>query len=358
MKGPVIVGAGPAGCAAAIVLARENVQPLLIDRDAEAGDPLCGGFHSWRTIRTLEGLGIDIAALQAAPVRRVVLFARDERAELTLPSPAFGLSRHRLDSALRRRAEESGVRIAIDTIRSVEPGAALGRNRRYEADGLFLATGKHDVRGETRPRVAADPALGLRLRVPADAFLRQLIGEGIELHLFDGGYAGIVLQDGGFANICLALKKSLFEQANKDPLELLAMLSGRHPRFAERLRDGWREQRIDSIGAVPYGWIAGDTEDGLYRLGDQAAVIPSLAGEGISIALASGTMAARHWLANGPAGSRGYQAAFAARARRPVGFARAARALAEHPSRAIAGIRAGRAFPPAFRLLMHLTRID
>ena len=358
MNGPVILGAGPAGCAAAIVLARENVQPLLIDRDAEAGDPLCGGFHSWRTIRTLESLGLDIEALQAAPVMRAVLFARNRKAELALPRPAFGLSRHRLDSALRRRAEELGVRIGVDTIKSVEPGAALGRKGRYEGQGLFLATGKHDVRGETRPRVAADPALGIRLRMPADACLRQMIGDGIELHLFDGGYAGIVLQDGGSVNICLALKKSLFEQADKNPVELLAMLSEQHPRFGERLLEGWQEQRIDSIGAVPYGWIAMDTEDGLYRLGDQAAVIPSLAGEGISIALASGTMAARHWLANGAAGSRSFQKSFAARARRPVGFARMARAIAEHPSRAATGISVGRAFPSALRLLMQLTRID
>ena len=357
MNGPVIVGAGPAGCAAAIVLARENVVSLLVDRDAEAGDPLCGGFHSWRTIRTLESLGIDIKALRAAPVHRAVLFAKNRTAEMALPRPAFGLSRHRLDSALRRRAEDLGVQVAVDTIRSVGPGAAIGRSGQYEGNGLFLATGKHDVRGESRPRNATDPALGIRLRVPADAALKRIIGDVIELHLFDGGYAGIVLQDCGYANICLALKKSLFEQADKDPHELLAMLSEEHPRFRERLPEGWREQRIDSIGAVPYGWIAKDTEEGLYRLGDQAAVIPSLAGEGISIALASGTMAARYWLANGSAGSRAYQAAFAARAHRPVMFASLARSMAEHPARAATGIRAGRAFPSMIRLLMHLTRI-
>ncbi|MGZ3258959.1 MAG: FAD-dependent monooxygenase, partial [Croceibacterium sp.] len=56
---PLIVGAGPAGCAAAIVLARGGAHPLLVDRDAEVGDALCGGFLSWRTAEKLRGLGVD-----------------------------------------------------------------------------------------------------------------------------------------------------------------------------------------------------------------------------------------------------------------------------------------------------------
>ena len=43
---PLILGAGPAGCAAAIVLADHGLRPILLDRDAEARDQLCGGFLS------------------------------------------------------------------------------------------------------------------------------------------------------------------------------------------------------------------------------------------------------------------------------------------------------------------------
>jgi hypothetical protein len=41
--------------------------------------------------------------------------------------------------------------------------------------------------------VANDPALGLRLRLPASAPRTALVEGQIELHLFAGGYAGIVL---------------------------------------------------------------------------------------------------------------------------------------------------------------------
>ena len=46
MSPPLILGAGPAGCATAIVLAEAGRAPILIDRDASVGDALCGGFMS------------------------------------------------------------------------------------------------------------------------------------------------------------------------------------------------------------------------------------------------------------------------------------------------------------------------
>ena len=57
MDAPLILGAGPAGCAAAIVLAKGGAQPMLLDRDEAVGDPLCGGFLSWRTLEQLQALG-------------------------------------------------------------------------------------------------------------------------------------------------------------------------------------------------------------------------------------------------------------------------------------------------------------
>ncbi|MEC7399713.1 MAG: NAD(P)-binding protein [Pseudomonadota bacterium] len=39
MSAPLILGAGPAGCAAAITLAEQGHTPILIDRDAKVGDP-------------------------------------------------------------------------------------------------------------------------------------------------------------------------------------------------------------------------------------------------------------------------------------------------------------------------------
>ena len=354
---PLILGAGPAGCAAAIALAEAGARPLLLDRDPEPRDQLCGGFLSWRTAECLRSIGVDPLGLGARRVEQLALFARGREAVLPLPAPAFGLSRRALDGALRQRSLELGATLEIDTVRAIEGDAVIGRQHKWMAASLFLASGKHDVRGAVRPRDAGDPALGLRLRLPASAERGALVANRIELHLFAGGYAGVVLQEDGSANVCLAVRKSLLTASSGDPRRMLAGLVDAHPEFARRLADDWPAETVETVGAVPYGWIARGTRPGLFRLGDQAAVIPSLAGEGIAIALASGTLAARRWLTHGAAGAIEYQRDFARSAAAPVRTARLARALAESPLAARLGIGLAARVPPLLRWLMDASRL-
>jgi flavin-dependent dehydrogenase len=354
---PLIVGAGPAGCAAAIVLARGGASPLLVDRDAEVSDALCGGFLSWRTAERLRGLGVDPEALGAHAVDRLILFGEGRPAEIALPKRAYGLSRQALDSALRERAVAEGAELVLDTVRRVDGLQVRGRRHAWEATSLFLATGKHDLRGTSRPRAAKDPALGLRVRLAPSPRLARRLANMIELHLFDGGYAGIVLQEDGSANLCLAVRKSLIGGSGANPLELLARLAAGHPHFALRLEPGWRETRVDTVGSVPYGWSADATEPGVFRLGDQAAVIPSLAGEGIDIALASGIAAAEAWLAGGADAAPAYQQALHARVRGPLMWAGAAWSLAERPAITRLGLAAARVAPSLIERLVEATRL-
>ncbi|GGD96365.1 geranylgeranyl reductase [Tsuneonella deserti] len=352
---PIVLGAGPAGSMAAIMLARAGASPVLIDRDDQVGDALCGGFLSWRSAERLRGIGVDPAALGGHPVGTLALIAGTREATAPLPVEGFGLSRRALDTALRARAVAEGARLEIDRARSVEPGLVEGETRQWKAGAIFLATGKSDVRGQIRPRTAADPALGLRLRLPASERLQAILRGRIELHLFEGGYAGIVLQDGGTANVCLALRKSLLAEAGGDPLALLDWLASQYPRFGERMEFAPRGLAIDTVGSVPYGWIARSSQEGLYRLGDQAAVTPSLAGEGMAIAMASGEAAARAWLSgmNAPR----FQQAFARRAGRPVRTAGIIWNLAESDrgGRLLTRLAAGA--PWLARAAMALTRI-
>jgi len=355
---PLILGAGPAGCAAAIELARAGASPLLIDRHETPRDPLCGGFLSWRTFEQLRALGIDCAALGAHRVDTLALFTPGQTASVPLPRPAFGLSRHALDSAMRKVAIAQGAQFACDLVRSLAPGEAIGRERTWRADSIFLATGKEDVRGHSRPRKAADPALGLRIRLAASPERRRLMQGQIELHLFKGGYAGIVLQEDGSANVCLALRKSALSACDNDPRLLLAHIAQDNCALAARFGEDWHSSRIETIGAVPYGFIARETERGLFRLGDQAAVIPSLAGEGIGLALASGVMAAQTWSKGGAGAAIAYQQQFARAAQRPVRTAAIIRRLAESPVNSRLAILAARHMPALFKALARATRIE
>ncbi|KQT35058.1 FAD-binding monooxygenase [Sphingomonas sp. Leaf412] len=353
MRDPLILGGGPAGTAAAIILARGGRRPTLLERTRETGDPLCGGFLSWRTLDALARLGIARDALNPRAVTRLRVIAGDRVREVMLPRPALAVSRHRLDTLMLAAATTTGARVERGvTARAVEDGRVrTGDGAVLTPDIMLLATGKHDLRGLARPAARdGDPALGIRIRLGPSPALEALVGDAIELHLFDRGYAGVVMQEDGSANLCMAVRRSRLDGG--DPATLLDHLAHDHPALGARLQ--WRHASSDAVANVPYGWRALSTVPGIYRLGDQAAVIPSLAGEGVGIAVASGMSAAHAILEDVDAPT--WQRGFARDARRPLAIAGAIRALAERPAIARPLMPL---MPAAFvRLIADATRID
>lgn len=356
----LILGGGLAGATLALRLAQTGLPHLLLERSRETGDALCGGFLSWRTLAMLERLGIEAEALNPAALKRVRLFARGCIAESALPHPARAVSRRRLDTLLLAAAEQAGAAVERGVaVRGVEDRAArLADGASIAADALFLATGKHDLRDLARPAAArgADPTIGLRVRLQPAAALQRSVGDAIELHLLDRAYAGLVQQEDGTGNLCLAVHRSRLIEAG-NPERLLSAMASESPALAERLAHRASGSPIDAIANVPYGWRATSSNDGLFRLGDQAAVIPSLAGEGMAIAIASGLAAAHFYAQGGPAGANAFQTSFAKRVERPIGVAGAAWRIAERPQLAQAATLLARAIPPLVPLLARMTRI-
>ncbi|SNS71321.1 Dehydrogenase (flavoprotein) [Sphingomonas laterariae] len=349
----LIIGAGPAGCAAAITLACAGQRPLLLERHATAQQIVCGGFLSQDSLALLGGLGIDPVALGARPITRLRLIAGRRVAEAPLPFAAAGLSRATLDAALRHRAVATGAVLESGRpVRAIEGGVARFDGDGIAADAIILATGKHDLRGAPRPR-APDSAVGLRTRLtPTPALTRALAGM-IELHLFRHGYAGLLIQEDGQANLCLSVARSRLAAAGGTPAALLAALARESPIFADRLGQASAQADWQAIAGLPYGWRDRAANQTLYRIGDQAAVIASLAGDGIAIALASGRAAATARLTGtSPAA---YAAAFAARAHRPLLIAGAGRRMAEGGSAPL--LVAAARIPGLVGIAARLTRI-
>lgn len=322
--------------------------PVLIDRSPGERDLVCGGFLGWDAIAQLKKLGLDPASLGAKPIHRLRLLAGRKVVETDLPAPAAGLSRRRLDATLLRMAEEAGVAVLRGrTARALEEGCIrLDDGSEMAADALFLATGKHELRGAARPLGNRPLSAGLRTAIPAPADLSGII----ELHLYKGGYAGLLLQEDGAANLCLSVAQARMAGGRE---ALLAELIKEAPSLAERLGGAVPEQ-WEAIAAVPYGWRARTSEPGLFRLGDQAAVIASLAGDGIAVALASGAAAA-HACLHGD-GAPAYQSAFASRAKQPIAIAETLRHMAEAPVRRRLMLGLAR-LPRLAKLAARLTRV-
>ncbi len=352
----LILGGGPAGSAAAIVLARAGIAPRLVERSPGDRDVVCGGFLSWDTIAALKALGIDAAALGARPIERLRIVSGNRIVEARLPRTAGGLSRRRLDAALLGAAEAAGALVERGrSARAIEDGAVrLDDGETIGADAIFLATGKHELRGAARDRAqsAAPMSAGLRTTLgPRPDLDRDLAGT-IELHLFDQGYAGLLIQEDGAVNLCLSVSRARIVEG---PDALIDRLAHEAPRLADRIGD--RPRGWDAIAGVPYGWRAGSTAPGLFRTGDQAAVIASIAGDGIAIALASGAAAANAFLSGGAEAADRWQAEFARRTSRPVRIAEALRRSAERPGPRGAMVAACALAPSLLRIAARATRV-
>jgi len=304
----LILGGGVAGCAASIALARKGRRVTLIEREATPCHKVCGEFLSGEALEDLHALGIDVASLGAVPIDHVRLAAATRAAEAPLPFPAASLTRRALDTALIAEATAAGVR--VERGRSVRGlartasdvwQATLDDGATREARTVFLATGKHDVRGHARPE---DPqrwvAFKLYFRL-ARAQAAEL-ARASELMLFPGGYGGIQPVEGGIANLCWVVQQRYLARVGNRWENLLARMQQDCPHLAMRLAGAEPLlARPIAVTHIPYGYIRRTSDEGLYCIGDQAAVIPSFTGDGISIALHTARCAVAAYLAAEPA---------------------------------------------------------
>ncbi len=355
----VIVGGGPAGATAALALAEAGARPLVVERDKAARHKICGEFLSIEAQACLHAAGLDVLAMGAAPISRLRLVRGRRVAEAALPFRAAGLTRKRLDEELLARAEAAGARVERGVaVREITRGrVVLDGGRTLDAATLLLASGKHEVRGVQRP--ADGTVAGLigfksyfRLARAQDAQLR----DHIEVLMFSGGYAGLQHVEDGIANLCLLVTSETLTAAGGKWPGLLAVLRAACGHLDDRLA-GAEEllERPITISGVPYGYLHRDSGDGIYRLGDQFAVIPSFSGDGMSMAMHSGRAAAKAVLSGVSAAD--YHAARRHELGPQVALAdRLYRMTAPNPMQALA-IRAAQIWPGVLTRIAAATRV-
>jgi len=339
----LVIGGGPAGAMVAQRLAAAHRNVVLVEREPGPHHKVCGEFLSAEAVAYLDQVGVEPRELGAAHIHTVRLSAGNQLVEASLPFPALSLSRRVLDQALLRRAEESGCRVlrgvAVESLASSgnDRLVTLGNGQSLRASALFLATGKHDLRGIPRGPARQTDLVGFKLHWRLTPAQIRALSERMDLYLFPGGYGGISLVESGIANLCLVVRRSVLREVGGWPQLLVFIQRGN--RHLRALLEGATPLALRplAISPIPYGYLAGDTHS-LWCVGDQAAVIPSFTGDGMAIALHSGSLAAQMFLAGKSAAD--YAAALRAQLNRQM-------TLATRLSRA-AVTRAGRAAVFAF----------
>ena len=301
-----VVGAGPAGSAAAIGLAQRGYEVALIEKKSFPREKLCGDFINpinWPLFREL-GVEHEVLALPHARVsgfRITTTAGREAVAQFTASehgrSLGLGLRRAYLDQILLERAAALGVTVfqgrrLVDLSRAAQVW-------RLRSDGGEKWQAKIVIGADGRNSWVA-PRLGLNKRAAVGgrsvAFQCRLEYAGaidgkVEIHLFPGGYAGLVGLGDGTVNLCLAVDKRTLPRERSAEF-VFARILPHNPFLRDILKRSEIMSELRSVYPVhfPSRRCYGDRA---LLVGDAARVSEPVTGEGIFFAIRSGLMAAQ-----------------------------------------------------------------
>ncbi len=357
-----VVGAGPAGSAAALYLSRAGRSVALIDRAAFPRRKACGEGILPAGVSVLRELGVyDEAAALGRAFRGISYTTRDGReARAAFPKgEGLAVPREELDHLLLRRASAApGVSI-------FEITPALGVECTGEGVRVRLADG--EIRA--RRMIAADgmsspalKALGVPRRWPEreryglSARLSGIegLGDFVEVFLLGGGELYLTpLAGAGRATAALLLEQSTLADVARDRDAAFWRLARSHPSLAPRLERAVFD--VPVIGLGPLAPSAERCEDGPWlAAGDAAGAVDPLVGDGIGLALRSGRLAAEE--TDAALSGRGRPGEYARRRRRMLRpkrrLASFALTMSRRPALARLAIMALRAFPSLFSALL------
>ncbi len=314
----LIIGGGLAGSAAAIGLSRAGRPVVLMERDRESQHKVCGEFLSREALKYLEELGVGVAAAGGVVIRAVRLASGRAVKEAELPFRAMSLTRRRLDELLLQRAVQAGARVMrgcqVESLVRQDDARGIGQlaskaavwravargATAMEAEAVFLATGKYDLRGRARPKGRQSPMVAFKMYWRLSPAQAAALEGHVELMLYRGGYAGLQPVEDGAVNLCCVVEQTELHRLGGHWEHLLAAMQQDCSLLRQRLEGAQPLlHRPLAVAGIPYGFVRecrqGQAEC-LWALGDQAAVIPSFTGDGMSIALHSGRLAARMYL--------------------------------------------------------------
>jgi len=367
----LIVGAGPAGAVAGVVLARAGARVRLVDRADFPRDKLCGDTVNPGALARLRHLGLA-DGVDARGLRVDGMLVTGERGAAIrgrYPGGLYGraILRRDLDWLLLQQAVRAGcqfdpgvvVREAmVDDGRRGELSPAVrgvrigdnGSTRELRAHVTIAADGRHSTiafglglaRHPDRPRRWAIGAYfaGVRpvsdwcqtgVNHVSDTGLTPVVGE---MHIRRGRYIGVAPLPGGMTNVCLVKPSHAGDADLRDPSALLMRELARDP----LLRDRFAGARLVAPPVV-LGPLAVDVQppsmDGLLLAGDAAGFIDPMTGDGLRFAIRGGELAASAALDALAGGWAGVHARLADVRRREFGgkwrFNRALRALVASP---------------------------
>jgi flavin-dependent dehydrogenase len=305
----LIVGAGPAGCVAATVLARAGVRVRLVDRSQFPRPKLCGDTLNPGSLGLLRRLEMaDAAEAIGVPVYGMVVTG-EGGVSVQGPYPrglhGLSLSRSDLDWSLLQESVRAGVLFEPGVaVRSaiVDDGRVMGVSagtngnaRRMNARVTIAADGRHSTlafglglaRHPPRPR-----------RWAVGAYFEQLTGTGAagEMHIRPGRYIGISPLPHGLTNVCVVVPAgaagSVAGNGLREPRRMLADALAADPALRERSAGARQVTETIVLGPLAVDVPSpSSVPEGLLLAGDAGGFVDPMTGDGLRFAIRGGELA-------------------------------------------------------------------
>ncbi len=292
----VVVGGGPAGATAATACVQQGLRVALLEHARFPRHKVCGDVINPNCWPVFERLGVA-GKIRELPHQIIegACFTTTGRHTLAIPLPrrTVAIRRSLLDAALLDYARSRGVHvIESETVHDVLPkGRVMTSHGEYRARNAIIgADGRHSVvarkTGLARPPHRTHPHVAFQAHFRAPAALDHQV----HLHLFRGGYCGLVRVDTELANLCI-VTGPWAARFHRDCEAFFANTVWQNPHFRE---SGVHPEPLEPLQSAhplqaPANRPAGS---GVFLAGDALRVMEPFTGQGIFFAVRTGEIAA------------------------------------------------------------------
>ncbi len=308
----IVVGAGPAGCTAATLLAREGLRVAILDKSATPPPKVCGEYLSPGCLRILDDVGAldPLRDAGARPLRGMVIHTAAGRTlHATYPSsgvsepPAvhgLAIRRDRLDPILLDLAIKNGAEFepnfqVSDLVR--EDGQVVGVRGRHRGRMSTLrghltigADGRNSVVARRLGAVERHPWLDKIALIGYVTGAKRAEDVG-EIFLGHDQYCILNPIAPRLTNVGLVVNRRDFRHTT-DPARVLLETAGVLSGVGARLACARPVARVRCLGPVAYR-ATRLTAPGALLIGDAAGFLDPFTGEGIYAGLRSAELAVR-----------------------------------------------------------------